>query len=242
MLKQFKKFKRLILISTLKPKAFLILFALFFSSLAFAASLTVTWLDGRIPSHNSNFCQNSDGEFVMNKDSTEDPYDVAFSTDGLQVFSVNVKQSSAHSGYGNMNMNRLSRPFDMTSVISDQHTLPGKPNMSCDAIDSFKIGNLAGASDNKLRNIVVADGGSKFFISNTSGRIMRFDLSTPNEFKTNTFVQSIVTHAQMHGFALSNDGTKLITIRFTNSTPLVTTYQLPNPYDISSITQIHKSI
>ena len=44
----------------------------------------------------------------------------------------------------------------------------------------------------------------------------------------------------MHGFALSNDGTKLITIRFTEETPLVTTYQLPSPYDISSITQIHQ--
>ena len=69
---------------------------------------------------------------------------------------------------------------------------------------------------------------------------MRFDLSTPNEFKTNTFVQSVVPNAEMHGFALSNDGTKLITIRFTAETPLVTTYQLPKPYDISSITQIHQ--
>ena len=81
MLKKFKKFKRLILIRTLKPKAFLILFALFFSSLAFAATTTVTWLDGRIPPHNSS-CQNSDGQFTMSKDSTEDPFDVAFSTDG----------------------------------------------------------------------------------------------------------------------------------------------------------------
>ncbi len=240
MLKQFKKFKRLILISTLKPKVFLILFALFFSSLAFAATLTVTLIDGRIPSHNSSFCKNSAGEYDLNKDSTEDPLDVAFSTDGLQVFSVNFSQSSAHSGYGNMNMNRLSKPFDMKSVISDNTPGVGKPSLNCDDIDSFKVANLAGASDNRLRNIVVADGGSKFFISNRVGRIMRFDLSTPNEFKTNTFVQSIVTHAEMHGFALSDDGTKLITIRFTDSTPLVTTYQLPNPYDISSITQIHQ--
>ncbi len=240
MLKQFKKFKRLILKSTLKPKAFLILFALFFSSLAFAATLTVTLIDGRIPSHNSSFCKNSAGEYDLNKDSTEDPLDVAFSTDGLQVFSVNFSQSSAHSGYGNMNMNRLSKPFDMKSVISDNTPGVGKPSLNCDDIDSFKVANLAGASNNRLRNIVVADGGSKFFISNRVGRIMRFDLSTPNEFKTNTFVQSIVTHAEMHGFALSDDGTKLITIRFTDSTPLVTTYQLPNPYDISSITQIHQ--
>ncbi len=240
MLKQFKKFKRLILISKLKPKVFLILFALFFSSLAFAATLTVTLIDGRIPSHNSSFCKNSAGEYDLNKDSTEDPLDVAFSTDGLQVFSVNFSQSSAHSGYGNMNMNRLSKPFDMKSVISDNTPGVGKPSLNCDDIDSFKVANLAGASNNRLRNIVVADGGSKFFISNRVGRIMRFDLSTPNEFKTNTFVQSIVSHAEMHGFALSDDGTKLITIRFTDSTPLVTTYQLPNPYDISSITQIHQ--
>ena len=240
MLKQFKKFKRLILISTLKPKVFLILFALFFSSLAFAATLTVTLIDGRIPSHNSSFCKNSAGEYDLNKDSTEDPLDVAFSTDGLQVFSVNFSQSSAHSGYGNMNMNRLSKPFDMKSVISDNTPGVGKPSLNCDDIDSFKVANLAGASDNRLRNIVVADGGSKFFISNSVGRIMRFDLSTPNEFKTNTFVQSIVPDAEMHGFAISDDGTKLITIRFTDSTPLVTTYQLPNPYDISSITQIHQ--
>ena len=101
-------------------------------------------------------------------------------------------------------------------------------------------GLSSGGDREKLRNIVVADGGSKFFISNKNGRILRFDLSTPNEFKTNTFVQSIVPDAEMHGFAISDDGTKLITIRFTDSTPLVTTYQLPNPYDISSITQIHQ--
>ena len=98
----------------------------------------------------------------------------------------------------------------------------------------------SGDDREKLRNIVVADEGRKFFISNNNGVIMRFDLSTPNEFKTNTFVQSVVPNAEMHGFALSNDGTKLITIRFTAETPLVTTYQLPKPYDISSITQIHQ--
>ena len=114
MLNQLKKFKRLILTSTLTPKIFLISLALFFSSLAFAASLTVTWLDGRIPSHNSNFCKNSDGEFLMNKDSTEDPYDVAFSTDGLQVFSVNHFQESVRSK-GNLSMNRLTTPFDVTT-------------------------------------------------------------------------------------------------------------------------------
>ena len=151
MLKQFKKFKRLILISTLKPKAFLILFALFFSSLAFAASLTVTWLDGRIPLHNST-CKNSAGEFIMSKDSTEDPYDVAFSTDGSQVFSVNVRQESVR-GRGNLSMNRLMEPYDVSRT---KRRILG--DVDCNNIDAFKVANLAGASAEKLRNIVVADG------------------------------------------------------------------------------------
>ena len=232
-----KKFYRDLKFGVLKPKIFIILFCLFFSSLAFAAALSVTWLDGRIPVHNST-CQNSGGEFQMANDSTEDPYDVAFSTDGLQVFTVNNKQESVRSK-GNLSMNRLMEPFDVSRT---KRRILG--DVDCNNIDAFRISTLAGLSAGgdreKLRNIVVADEGRKFFISNNNGRILRFDLSTPNEFKTNTFVQSIVPDDEMHGFALSDDGTKLITIRFTAETPLVTTYQLPKPYDISSITQIHQ--
>ena len=221
----------------IRPKIFF-LFAFLFSSQAFA-ELSVTWLDGRIPPQNSNVleCRNSDDEFVMSKDSTEDPYDVAFSTDGLQVFSVNHFQQRDRD-VGNLSMNRLVTPFD---IPTNKRTVFG--DVDCNNFDSFKVSTIAGLSDSndeKLRNIVVADEGRKFFISNKNGKIMRFDLSTPNEFKTRTFVNSVLPHAEMHGFAFSDDGTKLITIRYTIDTPLITTYQLPNPYDISSITQIHQ--
>ena len=236
-MKNFNKNMQSIFKEVIRPKIFF-LFAFLFSSQAFA-ELSVTWLDGRIPAQNSNIleCRNSDDEFVMSKDSTEDPYDVAFSTDGLQVFSVNYKQESVRKE-GNLSMNRLTTPFDVTT---NKRTVFG--DVDCNNFDSFKVSTIAGLSDSndeKLRNIVVADEGRKFFISNNNGKIMRFDLSTPNEFKTRTFVQSVLPHAEMHGFAFSDDGTKLITIRFTIDTPLITTYQLPNPYDISSITQIHQ--
>ncbi len=243
MLKQFKKFKRLILTRTLKPKAFLILFALFFSSLAFAATLTVTLTDGRIPIHDTRIggvakCKNSAGEFNMDKDSTEDPYDVAFSTDGLQVFTANQLQEQDRFK-GNLSMNRLMEPYD---VSRSRINVLG--NVDCNFIDSFRVGNLAGVgyrnNNSKLRNIVVADEGRKFFFVNNAGTIFRFDLSTPNEFSTGTFVNSVTPHAQVHGIAFSDDGTKLFTIRWTFETPLVTTYLLPNPYDISSITQTHQ--
>ena len=172
--KIFKKIKRLTLKNVLKPKTFLILISLFFSSLAFAAALSVKWLDGRIPLHNST-CKNSDKEFQMLNDSTEDPYDVAFSSDGLQVFTVNFKQESVR-GKGNLSMNRLMEPFD---VSRSRIRILG--NVDCNNIDGFRVSTLAGLSSGgdreKLRNIVVADGGSKFFISNKNGRILRFDLS-----------------------------------------------------------------
>ena len=64
-----KKILKAVLKGSLKTNVFLILLGIFFSTLAFAAALTVTWLDGRIPLHNST-CQNSGGEFQMANDST----------------------------------------------------------------------------------------------------------------------------------------------------------------------------
>ena len=52
----------------------------------------------------------------MNKDSTEDPYDVAFSDDGSQVFSANVMQESVRKK-GNLSMNRLMEPFDVSRTV-----------------------------------------------------------------------------------------------------------------------------
>ena len=107
MLKQSKKFERLILTSALKPKAFLILFSLFFSSLAFAAALIVTFDgDSRIPPKDAN-CFSSDlgsGTHQLNNDRTEDPMDVAFSEDGSKVFTVNTRMQ----GSLNLSMNTLS--------------------------------------------------------------------------------------------------------------------------------------
>ena len=129
-----KKFYRDLKFGVLKPKIFIILFCLFFSSLAFAAALTVTWLDGRIPVHNSS-CQNSAGEFVMEKDSTEDPLDVAFSSDGLQVFTANWDMEDHPRGtYGNLSMNRLFTPFDVSRT---KRRILG--DVDCNNIDAFRV-------------------------------------------------------------------------------------------------------
>ena len=217
----------------LKTKVFLILFSLFFSSIAYTATLTHTWLDGRIPSHNNSNCTSSAGD-VMDKDSTEDPLDVAFSTDGLIVFSVNYEQEADRSK-GNLSMNRLSRAFDVSSSKRDNG------DMSCDVIDAFRPGTLSGSEmGSRLRNIQVADNGKKFFMMSDNGKLGRFDLSTANEFSTSTFVGVLTFTDTEDNFALSTDGTKVFTLDIDANAPVITTYSLPGSYDVSSKTQIHQ--
>ena len=170
----------------------------------------------------------------MVRDSTEQPQDVVFSTDGLIVFTTNFSQRGK--GQGNLSMNRLSRPFDMTSVRRDNGDL------SCDAIDAFRVNESIGflLLRHQLIGINIVDNGTKFFISADNGNIARFDLSVPNEFSTRTFVNVLSTSTHEDNFALSTDGTKLFTINDTNNAPVVTTYSLPGPFDISSKTQIHQ--
>ena len=94
-MKNFNKNMQRVFKGVIKPKAFFILFSLFFSSLAFAAALTVTHDgDSRIPAGDGN-CVSSDlgsGTHRLNNDRTENPMDVAFSDDGSKVFTVNSFQ------------------------------------------------------------------------------------------------------------------------------------------------------
>ena len=80
-----------------------------------------------------------------------------------------------------------------------------------------------------------------FFISDNDSAVGRFDLSTPNEFSTHTLCKQIIfSSSEEKGFAMSTDGTKIYSVDYTIETPIVTTYQLPGPFDISSKTQIHQ--
>ena len=72
-----------------KTKDFLISFGIFFSTLAFAAALTVTWVSrhmGPLPAGLG--CYAFTGQLI-NSDGAEDPFDVAFSNDGLTYFVAN---------------------------------------------------------------------------------------------------------------------------------------------------------
>ena len=220
--------KLLTIKGVLKPKVFLVLFSLFFSSLALAAALTVTWVDGRIPSGNANCTSSQTGASLVN-DRTTDPHDVQFSDDGLQVFTANLTMQSSL----NLSMNKLSTPFDLTSVKTDNGS------NDCDDLDGFAPSVTAsGAMNVVLENIQIVSSGGKFFILDKNGELGRFDLSTPNDFSTATYVGKLSFSNEKDSFALNRDGTKVFTLNSTNNAPVVTTWSLPGPYDVSSKTKI----
>ena len=137
-----KKVLKFVLKGSLKTNTFLILLGIFFSTLAFAAALTVTWEAAIIPGGNNNFnqsgnpnipfsCKSSQNGVALNLDRTEEPSDVAFSDDGFTVFTTNKKNAMAGVLFS---QNRLSRPFDISSdkVKTD-------PTATCDDLDGLYV-------------------------------------------------------------------------------------------------------
>ncbi|MDA9136747.1 autotransporter outer membrane beta-barrel domain-containing protein [Candidatus Pelagibacter sp.] len=234
-----RKNKELIIKGVLKPKVFLVLFSLFFSSLALAAALSVTWKGALIPGGNLHGgpgnCTATINGVALQQDRTQDPHDVVFSDDGLQVFTVN-KSSDGAIDSNHLSMNRLGTPNE---ILTDK--IRNDANATCNDIDGANPGVISGGEIGTAGlGLHIGNGGSTFFVLDGNGDIGKFNLSTPYDIGTMSYetkVDFAVTIDSMH---FSRDGTKLFTLDVTSDDPVVTTYSLPAPFDISSTTQIHQ--
>ena len=244
-MKNIKKIKRKILKGVLNPKIFLILFGLFFSSLAFAAALTVTWEAAIIPGGNNNFsqsgnpnvpfsCKSSQNGVLLTKDRTEEPSDIAFSDDGLTVFTTNIANAMAGVLFS---QNRLSRPFDISTdkVKTD-------PTATCDDVDGLNVNTLSNAALNmNLEDIDFAKDGMIFFIMATAGQLAKFNATKAFDVDGLTYSGNTIDFDNdVDSTEFSRDGSKLFTLHSTANTPLLTTYSVPGDYDIASSTQIQQ--
>ena len=133
-----KKVLKFVLKGSLKTNTFLILLGIFFSTLAFAAALTVTWQAAIIPGGNNNFvlsgnpnvpfsCKSSQNGVALTIDRTEEPSDIAFSDDGFTVFTTNKRDAMAGVLFS---QNRLTIPFD---IATDK--VKTNPSATCDDLD-----------------------------------------------------------------------------------------------------------
>ena len=247
-----KKFKRLIFKSTLKPKIFLILFCLFFSSVSLAAALTVTWLSSHMGGNPDSIgltcfthphVDHPDGELIES-DGAQEPEDIAFSNDGLTYFIANKNMINPN-GY-DITVYKLTSPFDLNTLVND-----------CTQ-DRFDLGRLArgdgsgplangslGSEFGRLYDMEFSPSGDKIFIVNGVSFLMQFSLSTPFDLKTAKFDTSQDLSPNYGSVAFNRDGTKMFWLEMgaNNTSPAdatkVETYDLGSPFDITSLTLVH---
>ena len=228
-----------LIFGVLKPKIFIILFGFFFSSLtlALAVTLLVTWKGGLIPDGNNATgasCVSSSNGNALNRDRTEDPHDVQFSEDGLQVFTVNFDQTGKLES-NRLSMNRLSNPFEITS------TKTNNGSTDCNDIDGFAPDGESGSALNaKLVDLNIVDGGRIFFILDINGELGKFNMSTPFDTSTGSYERILSMASDIDSVSFNRDGSKLFTLSGTANTPTLTTFSLPGSFNISSTTQVHQ--
>ena len=143
--------------------------SIFISNFVAAKELKVRWFDGVIPggniAHGGLACESSRAETALNGDRTENPEDVAWSNDGLTVFTVNSSNDDSMASHL-LSMNKVAEPFKVTSDLMNS----GGGDVTCDAIDGENpLGNsfaVTGSAqvDDELQNIVIKDDG-KIFVS-----------------------------------------------------------------------------
>ena len=236
-----KKIFKLLRKGFFKKSIFFIFFGTYFSTLAFAAALTVSFKGGLIPGGNNNFinpdspkCRSSTTGDLLTFDRTTDPSDVQFSDDGLIVFSTNMDTSGMQNN--TVSMNKLDRPNDI-----DSDRVKGNTNATCDDVDGADTFTLSGGVLDRLtENIDIVNNGRTFLILDRDGLLGKFNASTAFDLDGLTYVENISLGATIDSVAFNRDGTKLFTLSSQNDTPTLTTLSLPGPYDLSSSTQIHQ--
>ena len=195
-------------------------------------------MTARIPPGDAN-CSSSNisgnGTHNLSNDRTEDPEDVQFSNDGLRVFTINRAQQHGL----DLSMNTLSVPFDLTSVDTSEEISGNNNGKGCDALDGFDPSDFGASTSNEYLDLNIVDGGKIFFMLSSNAELIKFNLSSPNDFTTATYEREHDFSGSIGSVSFSRDGRKLFRLEITDDTPNLTTFSLPGPFDISSLTQTH---
>ena len=224
-------------------KIFLFLiFSIFVSTSAIAEALSVTWKGALIPGGNAQSglsCTATTNGVALDRDRTEDPYDIVMSDDGLQVFTVN-NSNDAGMNSNQLSMNRLGTPNE---ILTER--VRNGSNPTCADLEGASPGAISGGAITGETNIIeglhIGNAGSTFMVLDTVGKIGKFNLTTPYDISTMSYETVFNTgDVKIDSMHFSRDGTKLFTLTSNTDAPAVTTYSLPAPFDISSTTQIHQ--
>jgi len=245
MLNLIKKSKKLIIKSALKLKVFLVLFSLFFSSLALA-----------------------EPTFIANLDISDDEGSatgITFKPDGTKMYITGI-------GADKILQYNLTTAFDITSAALEKsvliRTVEGAPEdvkFNSDGTVIFILGTGGNGIDRwslstpyDIGSITAADttftsiggdprglafnnNGTKMFVLNqTNTRVEEYNLSTPYNPDTKTLTNTLTnaTSSNFHqGLGFNADGSKMFVVKSrggSNTDNKIDEYALSTAFDISS--------
>ena len=228
---------------TLKKNIFFILFGMYFSTLAIAATLSVQFVGALIPGGNNNTpsgntseqqCRgNNSVKSKLDNDRTTAPTDIEFDDNGSFVFTSNKNMSGMAAN--SISQNKLLENYQILSDAIRAGTF------NCDhlkgADPKSQSGNILGQ---KSQDIEIHQQGRLFFFLDDSQRLGKFTASKPYDLNTLTFETHLTLNGEENSIEFNRDGTKIFALDEADNSPTIATYQLPGAYDISSKTEIHK--
>ena len=245
-LKEFKlkKILKLLRKGTVKKNIFFILFGMYFSTLAIASTLTVEFVGALIPGGNNNTplgnvpeqqCRgnNTPGFSLLNTDRTTSPTDIEFNEDGSFVYTSNFQ--TAGMANNPISQNKLLQNYQILSDAIRAGTF------NCDHLKGADPKSQSGnayATSRKMQDIEIHQNGRLFFFLDDSQNLGKFTASTPYDLNTLTFNEFINLNDKDNSIEFNKDGTQIFALNNDFGDVHVATYQLPGPYDISSITEI----
>ena len=191
----------------------------------------------------------------------DSPTDIAFSSDGTRMFVVGTQG-------GNVTEYEMSTPFDVSTLtfvdatqISEQETAPTGIAFSSDGTRMFVIGTQGGnvteyemstpfdvstltfvdatqisEQETAPTGIAFSSDGARMFVIGDAGKdVNEYELSTPFDVSTLTFVDATQISEQETaptGIAFSSDGTRMFVIGTQGGN--VTEYKMSTPFDVST--------
>ena len=91
-------------------------------------------------------------------------------------------------------------------------------------------------TNTRVESIRFSRDGLKFFIVNENGEIFSYDLSTPFDLSTRSYITELDLTGSRISIEFSADGMQLFKLDGKNKDPTIEVYDLPGPYDTSSAT------
>ncbi len=236
-----KKIFKLLRKGTFKKNIFFILFGMYFSTLAIASTLSVKFIGALIPGGNNNTpigntplqqCRGNDtSNTLMNTDRTTTPTDIEFNDDGSFVYTSNFNMSGMSNN--SISQNKLLENYQILSDAIRAGTF------NCDHLKGADPRSQSGfVSGNKTQDIEIHQNGRLFFFLDDSRNLTKFTASIPYDLNTLTFNAHADLNGKDNSIEFNKDGTQIFALNNDLGDVHVATYQLPGPYDISSVTEI----